>query len=258
MSIVVSDAKAWWRERHAALLENPKLEIIFEAAQSNASRCRNRGVRKANSEWILLLDGDCELPVSVAECLHNFIRTKVFHEEKIFGGVYLCPRDSNLWSRTYHQMQIHWLHQRGISPHVENLLGGFLLIRKKLFQSLGGFRDEISWAGEETEFLRRAQAEGVSLELIKGASVIHHQQLNGFGFFRRAIKQGWAAGFHRLHSPGNSRDYFMKSLSSVWKDVGLCGAGMFVSFLVVGRFVSLMGAVQRASRNKNPRRIPVA
>lgn len=177
-------------------------EFIEESSREGASRARNSGAARAHGEWLLFLDDDCRLGDSTVQRLTISMKFGEFTSNTIYGALYK-PAQGGVWSRAYGWIQRSWvLLSQGSSGGVRNLLGGFLLISRSAYQSLGGMDESIPWAGEETEFLRRASASGFRLQLLPGLEVEHNNSLDIFAYLRRAWMQGWRKGERRLETQG--------------------------------------------------------
>lgn len=183
------------------------LEWIEVPSRGHVSRARNAGARRAQAEWLLFVDEDCEINAAVIERVHAQLTWRK-HPNVIWGANYARQTEGTSWARAYNWIQRAWVllsrAESGPSPRAHNLLGGFLLLHRDSFALLQGFNEAIPWAGEETDFLRRAQEAGFTTCLLEGLEITHKKDLGAAGFFRRAWKQGVSRGRHGLETPGLS------------------------------------------------------
>lgn len=212
------------------------LEWIEVPSHGHVSRARNEGARRARAEWLLFVDEDCEITSSVIERIHAQLHWRK-QPDVIWGANYSRQIEGTLYARSYNWIQRSWVllsrTENAPSPRAHNLLGGFLLLHRDLFGKLEGFDEQIPWAGEETDFLRRAQALGFTTCLLENLEITHKKNLRAAGFFRRAWKQGLSRGRHGLATPG-------LTLSTLWNRRAESDGLSFAEFAGVLAFGAVM------------------
>lgn len=187
---------------------------IEVSSDGHVSRARNRGAKLAASEWLLFIDEDCEFLPEQLTKIQNSLSELSVNANCIWGVSYSRQDHGTVWSRAYNWIQRAWIRlsadSKASCPQVENLLGGFLLVHRRVFSDLGGFSEDISWGGEETEFLRRARGKGYEIRLFDEFEIKHLKELDLRGFLRRAWFQGRARGLWGLKTSSISWTEFWR------------------------------------------------
>lgn len=237
ISFIRVDCRPEYIEIQRELNWHDGFQEIRVTSPCHVSRARNFGVDSAESEWIMFLDADCELNRVDKSRLADRLAGVSTTDRKILGLLYGLDHSGGFWARTYNWIQRTWvLASLSKSGKVENLLGGALIIRKRDFMRSGGFDLNIAWGGEDTEFIRRAQKQGLSTELIQGIEVQHLQTLGIAGFLRRAWMQGLRRGKCQLQSSSIKNNVNFKNLSGwQWGGVTL--------FWCTMRLASALGSI---------------
>ncbi len=138
-----------------------RLEIDAEA---RVGGLRNHGARMSRGTVLAFLDADCVAPP-------NWIETAVAElggDETLgaIGGNYLVE-DRASWIEKVWAVRPATRRQR-----VPYLAAGDLILRRRIFEDLGGF-DESLHAGEDEEFCSRLRATGLTIAKTPACSVIH-------------------------------------------------------------------------------------
>ena len=156
----------------------------------------NEGARLARGRLLLFLNPDSELEPGAlsgaAECLETWpeaglvgIRTQLpdgsfeagclrgvptpgralcyyLGLEKLFPRSHLCGG--------YHMT---WLDRRR-SAEVDSVSGSFMLLRRELFEQLGGFDEEYFMYGEDLDLCLRVREKGLKVVYFAGGRMLHH------------------------------------------------------------------------------------
>jgi glycosyltransferase involved in cell wall biosynthesis/GT2 family glycosyltransferase len=140
------------------------LKVVANTGVQGLSEARNSGIAATGAEWIAFLDDDA---AAEADWLQNLARA--LDDPHVLGaGGRINPR----WAGgkpAWFPEGFNWVvgcSHRGLPLHtaeVRNLVGASMLIRRSVFETVGGFRSEIGRVGsiplgcEETELCIRAR-----------------------------------------------------------------------------------------------------
>ena len=178
------------------------VEFIGPVLASNVSTMRNRGACIAKGRWLFFMDGDCCVQVNKVFDLIAKIEKKSLPLVCI-SGRYQLGR-VNYLQKVYHRIQRQWV-LHGLSGKAVNgfqlgshLLGGALLVKKEAFNKVGGFNENIGWGAEERDFVECLQKKSFSTGVSFSLSVIHTNNLNFFGFLKRAWYQNFNGAYYGL------------------------------------------------------------
>lgn len=112
------------------------------------STARNRGIREADTDWIVVADDDITFPTTLTAILLDGM-----HEFHVIGLEDAWP--------------MHWALTR------------YMMFHRDLWQRVGGF-DELREHGEDTDFCIRAEKAGATVCTIPRRVVPHHDQESEF------------------------------------------------------------------------------
>lgn len=172
--------------------------ISFVAAAGNLGFAagNNRAAETAAGEYLLLLNPDTVVLDGAIDRLLEFARKQpqagIWGGRTLFGDGSLNP--ASCWSRqtlgslVFQALGLSSLFRRSsfFNPEgmggwnregmreVDIVSGCFLLIRRDLWQALGGFRDIFFMYGEEADLCLRARALGARPVVTSAATIIHH------------------------------------------------------------------------------------
>ncbi len=169
----------------------------------SAARARNEGLAEIQKihpliNYIQFLDGDCQL-------FAGWLETAVFTLESdqqlaaVFGGVEEIETTRTIYNRL---CALEWQSPIG---KIQNcgVFGGNSMIRKKAFQTVGGFNPRVI-AGEDAELAARLLLAGYQIEKLDCRMVRHNANITQFGqWWRRSVRSGHAIG-QRAHLHGSS------------------------------------------------------
>jgi hypothetical protein len=128
---------------------------------------RNRIVREARREFVLLMDDDTI--VLGREAIASAVA--VLEGDERAGAVAFAQaeRDGRPWPEAMQPAP-------GVAPAIVAAFIGFAhLLRRDLFLSLGGYRESLVTVGEEKEFCRRLLASGHHVVYLPDARIAHVQ-----------------------------------------------------------------------------------
>ena len=137
---------------------------VFIERDLNISGLRNFGVQKASYDIIGFIDADCE---ALPGWLENARKILSNNSIGIVGDYYRLP-DQPKWIEKAYFSSI--LRKR---REVSYLSGGNMVMRKKIFVSIGGF-DEKTITGEDYVLCLKARSAGYMIISDPEVSVVHH------------------------------------------------------------------------------------
>lgn len=161
------------------------VKLIEVKENQGQSACRNLAVSKAKGEVIAFTDSDCEVSdrwlQTLARCFQN--------SEVAFvgGGVYTKRFETSL---DYYEEYMTPLYKGNkISPIEKNSEVSYvptcnLLIRKKVFTSVGGFNHEMR-VGEDVDLLWRVLNAGYTGWYVPDGYIWHHHRNRIYPFLKR-------------------------------------------------------------------------
>lgn len=144
------------------LVESAGVDIVCRAS-GLVGEVRNAGASRGAAPFLAFVDADC---VVREDWLKDAMRVMQDPGVGAVGGGYLL-RDNHTW------VESTW---NAVLPSdvrsVERLAGGSFIVRRALFEELGGFSPTLT-AGEDDELSNRIRAAGYVLKLVPGCFVIH-------------------------------------------------------------------------------------
>ena len=158
---------------------------IIPSRAGTAGEARNEGVRASKGASLCFLDADVVVPLDFFERLTRLLA-------RFDGGAVGCtvslPVDQSWIERTWGQ-----LHDRGISGPTALLNGACMALSRAAFESVGGFRPELT-TGEDADLCLRLEEAGVTLFESQELRVLHVDNPRTLGeFFRKEAWRGLGA-----------------------------------------------------------------
>lgn len=169
----------------------PWVELLENQANLGFGAANNQALRRANGEYVLLLNSDTEVEQNAFEILINFLEG---HPEAGAVGPLLLNSDGTfqsscdpeptlareLWrllhlDKFYHfgiYNQADW--SRNAARTTDVLKGACMLIRKEVLDQVGLFDEDFFMYSEEVDLCTRIRRGGWSLYWEPRAEVIHH------------------------------------------------------------------------------------
>ncbi len=175
--IVVVDSAS----EDATVLELSRLDIPHKVLGENKGfgYAANRAAEMLNTEYVLFLNPDAVL---IEGSIKNLIKTVQDNAQAGIIGMLLCDAsgtpermaygdEPSVWRIMIRRLQ----HKKpGISPFFTDWVsGGAFLIRKTLFEHLGGFDEEFFLYWEDVDLCRRAREKGFKVLIDPTAKVMH-------------------------------------------------------------------------------------
>jgi glycosyltransferase involved in cell wall biosynthesis len=126
------------------------------------SALRNRGAREARGNILAFLDADCVPPET---WLQNIVENARFGD-RISGADYLIPPGSSWVARAWYDRGPRQQKTASFIP------AGDLVVRREVFEQLGGFNEGIQ-TNEDVEFCRRARQAQLLVQPLESLAVVH-------------------------------------------------------------------------------------
>lgn len=196
--IVVDDCSS---DDTACVVERSGLARLVRADRRSGSfRARNLGVAVARGAYLAFTDADCLPAPDWLECaLAAFADPGL----DLAAGAIHIP----LGRRPSTAALIDSARCLDQERYVREGFGATanLVVRREVFERVGGFNDIII-SGGDTEFGHRAIAAGASLRYVTEAVIEHEPRASAAELARKAFRLGYGAAQQRFHADGPLRD----------------------------------------------------
>lgn len=133
---------------------------------------RNNGAKAAKNEYILFFDADCKLPHEffIGELFIYFQKMDLdicstfvdFDKEEMSGMTMINRVAPQMVSAGYNMLK----RLNNATKQIMAEFGGCILIRKQVFEDLGGFMSTTEMIGEDYEFSKRAVKAGYKYQVL--------------------------------------------------------------------------------------------
>ena len=127
--------------------------VVFKKKNGGVSEARNFGVKKAKSDWIFLLDADDVLYENALQILFNLVQK--YPDKSIYVANFCVSTNRNL--KLYCKERVEGVYKNTSKNIWSNRIftrTGNTLINKAVFESVGYFREDMSYY-EDMEFILR-------------------------------------------------------------------------------------------------------
>lgn len=246
--------------------EFPHVHIIENRENVGFGAANNQAMNRARGEWFLLLNSDAFVHDGAIETLIEYSKA---HPQVGVSGPRLCNSDGslqrscfrfptprqawmdNLWISRWLAPTSRWGNLRRW-PHdrelcVDWIVGACLLVRREVWQQIGGFDERFLMYSEETDWQRGAARRGWKIAFVPRATVTHWGGTSG-------------ANSPHAHERTRMNESFFQSLDFYqWKHHGWAGlislrAAMTIGGLmrtVAWTLASAIPAQRRIGRTKS-------
>jgi GT2 family glycosyltransferase len=192
------------RQFYNQLISEPRVRILENPSQFNYSAFNNFGARHAQGDLLLFLNNDIEAQQD--DWLEELIRWTERTGVGIVGTKLLYPDGSIQHAGIVVGMEGHASHvyqgagsdTNGPFGHVDwyrnysAVTGACMLIRKDVFQQIGGFNEKYQLVFNDVEICLRAIRAGYRVVLTPYAGLIHHEGMTRAKFIPKDdILQGY-------------------------------------------------------------------
>lgn len=195
MRVIVVDNASTDGSANAIAEAFPDADLVRSEENLGFARANNLATKMADTEWLLLLNPDTEVHEGAVHALLSFAEANPRHG--IYGGRTVFP-DGSLnpgscwmqmtpWSLFCSAAGLTFLFpnsalfnpeamggwMRDTEREVDIVQGSFFLIRRALWEELGGFDTRYFMYGEEADLCLRAKALGYSPIFTPAAEIMH-------------------------------------------------------------------------------------
>jgi len=190
-----SDGSASIVKEFIARHSGHRIRLVTEEAVG-ASAARNRGVREAQGDWIAFTDADC---IADPEWIED-LAAAACSDDPTIGGVAgrILPADTD--GAVGKLLGLYTLPANPSERSFDSYTltqGGFptanLMVRRNVFESVGGFDESITIYGEDHVLCMRMYERGARIKAVTNA-IVRHVHREGIGAMLRQ-----AFGFGRSH-----------------------------------------------------------
>lgn len=158
----------------------PKVKILELGENRGYAGGINKGLEIASGEYIVVMNNDLILK---KDTITEILKRK--EEADIFGVKnYYVSNPKILWAtgvklnRIIMKANLVGIKQKDEGQYdktkFKHLVGSFLFVKKKVFDKIGGFDEDIFCYYEETEFQERATLNGFKILFVPTATLLHH------------------------------------------------------------------------------------
>jgi glycosyltransferase involved in cell wall biosynthesis len=185
--IIVVDERSVDNSVEVAKKFTDKLHLMEKT--ETFGKARNIGIRASSSEIVVSMDPDVFIPDNTIDVLQ-----KVFEDEKIVAAttnVYVYPWEEKTKERKLHKLQNILFRFYCATRILSMSKGEFQVFRKKVFDKIGGYNEEIA-AGEDTDIMLRICRHG-KVKFINNFEVYESPaRYRKFGYFQTYLY--WSLG----------------------------------------------------------------
>ncbi len=198
-----------------------------------AARARNTGFQEITKkhpglEFIQFLDGDCELDA-------DFIEKAVIHfQENDDTGIVVGRNRERYPEKTVYNSicDVEWNTPLGNL----NSCGGIFIIRKMLFESLGGFNEALI-AAEEPELCLRLRQSGHTIFRIDAEMSLHDANMTNIRqWWTRCVRAGHSFADCRCRYKNTEEEMYVSETRRIWVFGGFFFVSLFLTLLIDWKF----------------------
>ena len=171
--------------------EFPTVKLVCAPRNLGFSRANNLGAKEAEGEWLLLLNSDARLKPDALVVAVDWMRQHA--DCGVCGGQLLDPdgtpqnsiaNEPSLTTKLLNKSLLRRIfprrfpgkENRSRDPiQVESIIGAFMLIRREVWDALGGLDERYFFFLEETDFCVRARQNGWKVYHLPQVEIWHEQ-----------------------------------------------------------------------------------
>jgi GT2 family glycosyltransferase len=167
-----------------------RLQVVDCPGEFNFSWLCNHGARRARGDYLLFLNNDTE--VLHPDWLEHLLRVACRPEVGVVGATLLYPDGTLQHAGLFPRPGGCWVHgYRGLSPddagdqgelgHVRTVpavTGACMLLRREVFDALGGFDERLPITYGDVDLCLRAREQGLLVVVTPHARLLHFEALS--------------------------------------------------------------------------------
>lgn len=147
--------------------------VYIKSSALGVNAARNEGLRAAQSQILVFLDDDCELP-DQTWLVRIWKRFSDFPQADAIGGGYELKNKENIFFVCHNKFTNFYVKKNRLNANMTKaLLGGNLALRKEVFGDVGYFDEHIVYGSAETEFNERFLKKEKRMYYFDDLSVYH-------------------------------------------------------------------------------------
>jgi GT2 family glycosyltransferase len=171
----------------ARLERRRRFRVLRRPGPFNFARLCNEGARAAGGDYLLFLNNDTV--VVTPDWLEQMLAVAGRPEVGVVGATLLYPdgtlqhaglsrRSDGVWDHPYRGCLADSAEELRQVRAVPAVTGACLLIRRELFDELGGFDESLPLTHNDTDLCRRVRARGLLVALTPHARLMHYESLS--------------------------------------------------------------------------------
>ena len=174
-------------EFYESLFENKHIKIIHNPGNFNYSKANNLGAANSNGDLLLFMNNDMEIIES--NWLTELAQWALLPEIGIVGAKLLYPNRTiqhagvvvgmqGIGGHLYQHTPDHFIGLMGSADWYRNVsavTGACLMVRKSIFEELGGFYEGYQLAFSDLDFCQKSIENGYRVLFNPKSVIIHHQ-----------------------------------------------------------------------------------
>ncbi len=190
------------------------IQRVWSPERLNPAEARNRGARSLRSDYLLFIDSDVVL-TDRARALVREVLDDPDPGRDLVSGVYVTDRFRNGALDEFQNavLRHRLLDRKGDATHHGST--SHLLIRRKVFEEVGGFNPELE-TDEDMEFMARCRWFGRELSVEQRFEAVHLKRFSFRSLMADHLRKTFDAVTARRRYPGVYRDFGMNLGPLLW------------------------------------------
>jgi glycosyltransferase involved in cell wall biosynthesis len=193
--VFVDDGSADGTEEYIQNYRSPSgLHVLYLYQQNKGpGEARNHGMSKANGEYFIFIDSDCQFPPDYLEQVDTFVEQ---HKPDAFGGPDTCHPDFSPLLKAINYSMTSFIGTGGTRGSKKSVQKKFyprsfnMGVSRKVFETIGGMGTLRH--GQDMEFSARIYRNGFNVALIPEAFVYHKRRTSLKRFYKQIFNWGVA------------------------------------------------------------------